>query len=54
MTVWFTNSATETWKAEPRTTRGGQPSYSASASAMTMALTLRAVFRLARCVTPDG
>ncbi len=33
------------WKAEPRTTRGGQPRY--SALAITTALTLRAVFRLA-------
>src|SRR3712207_2413689 len=33
------------WKAEPRTSRGGQPSYSALAIAT--ALTLRAVFRLA-------
>ncbi|MGI4942986.1 MAG: IS5 family transposase [Janthinobacterium lividum] len=33
------------WKAEPRTTRGGQPLYSALAIAT--ALTLRAVFRLA-------
>ena len=33
------------WKAEPRTTRGGQPRY--SALAISTALTLRAVFRLA-------
>src|SRR5205807_9203956 len=33
------------WRAEPRTTRGGQPHY--SALAITTALTLRAVFRLA-------
>ncbi len=33
------------WKAEPRATRGGQPRY--SALAITTALTLRAVFRLA-------
>src|SRR3954463_1916254 len=33
------------WRAEPRTTRGGQPSY--SDLAITTALTLRAVFRLA-------
>ena len=32
------------WKAEPRTTRGGQPQY--SALAINTALTLRAVFRL--------
>jgi hypothetical protein len=33
------------WRAEPRTTRGGQPHY--SALAITTALVLRAVFRLA-------
>ena len=30
LTVWFTPEAVEAWKAEPRTGRGGQPSYSAS------------------------
>jgi hypothetical protein len=45
LTVWFTPEAVAAWKAEPRTTRGGQPSYSALAIAT--ALTLRAVFRLA-------
>ena len=45
LTVWFTDAAIATWKAEPRTTRGGQPRYSALAIAT--ALTLRAVFRLA-------
>src|SRR5689334_25220301 len=35
----------EAWKAKPRTGRGGQPSYSDLAIAI--ALTLRAVFRLA-------
>jgi hypothetical protein len=44
LTVWFTPEAVEAWKAEPRTGRGGQPSYSALAIAT--ALTLRAVFRL--------
>jgi Transposase DDE domain len=43
--VWFTPEAVAAWKAEPRTTRGGQPSYSDLAIAT--ALTLRAVFRLA-------
>jgi hypothetical protein len=33
------------WRAEPRTTRGGQPWY--SELAILTALTLRAVFRLA-------
>jgi hypothetical protein len=45
LTVWFTPEAIEAWRAEPRTGRGGQPRY--SALAITTALTLRAVFRLA-------
>ena len=45
LTVWFTDAAIATWKAEPRTTRGGQPRC--SVLAITTALTLRAVFRLA-------
>jgi Transposase DDE domain len=44
LTVWFTEAAISAWRAEPRTTRGGQPHY--SALAITTALTLRAVFRL--------
>jgi Transposase DDE domain len=43
--VWLTDAAIAAWHAEPRTTRGGQPHY--SALAITTALTLRAVFRLA-------
>src|SRR4051794_374089 len=45
LTVWFTPEAIAAWRAEPRTGRGGQPSY--SDLAITTALTLRAVFRLA-------
>jgi len=45
LTVWFTPAAIAAWRAEPRTTRGGQPHY--SALAITTALTLRAVYRLA-------
>jgi hypothetical protein len=45
LTMWFTDAAIAAWKAEPRTTRGGQPRY--SELAITTALTLRAVFRLA-------
>src|SRR5215207_7521963 len=45
LTVWFTEEAIRAWKAEPRTTRGGQPWY--SELAILTALTLRAVFRLA-------
>src|SRR3712207_2004460 len=44
LTVWFTDEAVRAWQAEPRTTRGGQPDY--SALAILTALTLRAVFRL--------
>ncbi len=45
LTIWFTDAAIAAWKAEPRITRGGQPRY--SALAITVALTLRSVFRLA-------
>src|ERR1041385_5185122 len=45
LTVWFTEEAVAAWRAEPRTTRGGQPWY--SPVAILTALTLRAVFRLA-------
>ncbi len=37
LTIWFTDAAIAAWKAEPRTTRGGQPRY--SALAITVALT---------------
>jgi Transposase DDE domain len=46
LTVWFTDEAIAAWRAAPRTTRGGQAS--SSPLAITTALTLRAVFRLAR------
>jgi hypothetical protein len=45
LTVWFSEEAIAAWRAEPRTTRGGQPHY--SALAIRTALALRAVFRLA-------
>jgi len=45
LTVWFTAEAIAAWKAAPRATPGGQPSY--SDLAITTALTVRAVFRLA-------
>ena len=45
LTVWFTDDAIAAWRAEPRTTRGGQAHY--SALAIRTALTLRTVFRLA-------
>src|SRR3712207_1394588 len=44
LTRWFSDAAIAGWRAAPRTTRGGQPSYSDLAIAT--ALTLRAVFRL--------
>ncbi len=43
--MWFTDAAITAWKAEPRTTRGGQSRYSALAIAT--ALTLKSLFRLA-------
>src|SRR4029453_9350164 len=45
LTVWFSDEAIAAWRAEPRTTRGGQAWY--SPLAILTALTLRAVFRLA-------
>ena len=45
LTVWFSDGAIAAWRAKLRTTRGGQPHY--SALAIRTALTLRAVFRLA-------
>src|SRR3954462_6736821 len=45
LTIWFTPEAIEARRAEPRPGRGGQPRY--SSLAITTALTLRAVFRLA-------
>lgn len=44
LTAWFSDEAIRAWKAEPRTSRGGQPEY--SALTILTALTLRAVFRL--------
>ena len=45
LTVWFTAEAIKGWRAEPRTTQGGQTWY--SPLAILTALTLRAVFHLA-------
>ena len=45
LTVWFTDEAIQAWRAEPRTTPGGQRWY--SPLAILTSLTLRAVFRLA-------
>lgn len=45
LTVWFTDAAIAACRAEPRTTPGGQPHY--SALAITTALTMRTVFGLA-------
>src|SRR3954451_17291358 len=45
LTVWFSDAAVAAWEAERRTSRGGQPAY--SALAILTALTLKAVFRLA-------
>ena len=45
LTIWFTPEAIAGWKAQARTTPGGQRHY--SDLAIETALTLRAVFRLA-------
>ncbi|MGY0790297.1 IS5 family transposase [Azospirillum argentinense] len=45
LTVWVSDEAIAYWKAAPRTTPGGQPSY--SDLAIMTGLMLRAVFRLA-------
>ena len=45
LTLWFTDEAIEGWRAQPRTTPGGQPWY--SFLAILTALTLRVVFHLA-------
>ena len=45
LTVWFSEEAIAGWRAEGRTTPGGQPHY--SALAILTGLCLRAVFRLA-------
>jgi len=45
MTVWLSEEAIAAWRAEPRTSRGGQFWY--SPLAILTALTLRRVFRLA-------
>src|ERR1700720_2342009 len=38
LTVWFTDAAIAAWRAEPRTTPGGQPYYSALAIATALTL----------------
>ena len=45
LTIWFSNDAVAAWKAEPRTTAGGQPWHSPLATLT--ALTLRIVFQSA-------
>jgi Transposase DDE domain len=45
LTIWFTDEAIQAWRAEPRTTPGGQPHY--SALAISTALTMGMVFGLA-------
>src|SRR6267154_1079684 len=45
LTVWFTDEAVAAWRAEPRSTPGGQPHF--SALAITTALTMGMVFHLA-------
>ena len=45
LTVWFTDEAIQAWRAQPRTTPGGQSHY--SALAISTALTMGMVFGLA-------
>src|SRR6202034_991424 len=45
LTIWFTDEAIEAWRAEPRTTPGGQRHY--STLAISTALTMGLVFGLA-------
>ena len=45
LTVWITDEAIQAWRAEPRTTPGDQPHY--SALAIGTALTMGMVFGLA-------
>ena len=45
LTVWFTDEAIQAWRAQPRTTPGGQPHY--SSLAISTALTMGMVFGLA-------
>jgi hypothetical protein len=45
LTVWFTDESIQAWRAEPRTTPGGQPHY--SGLAISTALTMGLVFGLA-------
>ena len=45
LTMWFTDAAIAAWRAEPRTTPGGQPHY--SVLTIMTALTMRAVLGLA-------
>ena len=51
LTIWFTDEAIAGWRAELRTTPGGQPCF--SSVAILTALTLRAVFCLALRQTED-
>jgi len=52
LAVWFTDEAIAAWRAEPRTTPGGQPHY--STLAITTALTMRAIFGLALRQTEEA
>lgn len=45
LTIWFTDAALGSWRAQPRTTGGGQPWY--LPVAILTAPTLRALFHLA-------
>jgi Transposase DDE domain len=46
LTIWFTEEAIAAWRAEPRTTRGGQPHDSALAIRMTLVAIVDGIERL--------
>ena len=48
LTVWFTEESIAAWKAELRTTRGGQPRYSGLAIATALTLRQCSAWRCAR------
>src|SRR4051794_14004157 len=50
LTVWFTPEAIAAWVAAPRTSRGGQASYSDLAIATTLTLRATPPIRATRCI----
>src|SRR3954454_6228941 len=54
LTVWFTPEAIAAWVAAPRTSRGGQPSYSDLAIATTLTLRATLLHRFGRNPVESG